>query len=289
MKREILSLALDSLADRHISDTAVFSPGPMQDSPERIVRMKKKRIIALALAAALLLSFSIVAYAGYQSVATPQAAERVAREQLQVWKEMGILSPEFELEGEAYRIGELEERTGNDYWYGRLFPHRYQISWAFHLAEDGGPKYGCCLNIDTLNGKIVQADLYAAPDADEPTVGETTLDMGGGEERTVFFYENFDDIFPADMTVDRFCSLLADYWGFSGYTLAETVDEAYYDAHWDPVAGDSLLKDMPKLNPANYYLTVFFEGDQEGAPIYVSLGNYPGYVGLHLGISHGIG
>ena len=287
MKRELLSLALDGLDERHIRETAVYSPESVQSSPERSMRMKKKRIITLAMAAALILSFSIVAYAGYQSVATPQAAERVAREQIEVWKELGILSPEFELTGDAYQIRELEERTGSDYWYGRLFPHCYQVSWVFHL--DGGPKYGCVLQIDTLEGKIVLADLYAVPDPDEPTVGETTLQIGEDEEKIYYFYDNYDDIFPADMTVDRFCTLLADYWGFSGYTLAETVDESYYDAHWDPVAGDSLLKDIPKINPTNYYLTVFFDGDQEGAPIYLSLGNFPGYVCLSLGIGHAVG
>ena len=63
MKRETISQALNSLDDRHISDTASFSPGTIQSSPERIVHMKKKRIITFALAAALMLSLGIVAYA----------------------------------------------------------------------------------------------------------------------------------------------------------------------------------------------------------------------------------
>ena len=62
MKRESLSLALNDIADRHIRDTLVFSPGVMQDSAERIVHMKKKRIITFALAAVLLLALGAAAY-----------------------------------------------------------------------------------------------------------------------------------------------------------------------------------------------------------------------------------
>ena len=63
MKREALSLALNSLDDRHITDTASFSPDTVQRSPERIVYMNKKRIITFALAAVLMLAFGITAYA----------------------------------------------------------------------------------------------------------------------------------------------------------------------------------------------------------------------------------
>ena len=63
MKRETISLALNRLDERHISDTVVFSPGAMQDSTERIVFMKKKRMITFALAAALMLALGITAYA----------------------------------------------------------------------------------------------------------------------------------------------------------------------------------------------------------------------------------
>ena len=63
MKRETLSLALNSLDDRHITDTASFSPETVQSSPERIVYMNKKRIVTFALAAVLMLAFGITAYA----------------------------------------------------------------------------------------------------------------------------------------------------------------------------------------------------------------------------------
>ncbi len=63
MKRETISLMLNSVDDDYISEAAVFCPESIQESPERIVHMKKKRIITFALAAALLLALGVTAYA----------------------------------------------------------------------------------------------------------------------------------------------------------------------------------------------------------------------------------
>ena len=138
-----------------------------------------------------------------------------------------------------------------------------------------------------MSENIVLARISAHPDeTDEPVA----LEPRGGE-RPTYVYDNFDDLFPVDLTVDDFCSRLSEYWGFSGYRIGETVDNYFheYEKQWPPIDGGILLKDMPKLNPAQYYLTVFFEGDQEDAPMYVELGNYPGYVDLTIGNHHSIG
>ncbi len=63
MKRETITLMLNSVDDEYITETASFYPVSIQESPERIVYMKKKRFIAFALAAALLLALGITAYA----------------------------------------------------------------------------------------------------------------------------------------------------------------------------------------------------------------------------------
>ena len=63
MKRDTISKALNGLDDRFIIESAVFSPEPMQGIPERIVHMRKKRIVSLALAAALILALGVTAYA----------------------------------------------------------------------------------------------------------------------------------------------------------------------------------------------------------------------------------
>lgn len=67
MNREMLSLALNLLDDRHVSQTAAFSPGELRAPSERIVHMKKKRILSFALAAALILALGVAAYAVSES------------------------------------------------------------------------------------------------------------------------------------------------------------------------------------------------------------------------------
>lgn len=72
MKRETISAALCGLDDRFIREAAVYSPGKMQESPERIAPMKKKRLVSLALAAALILALGITTYAAWSIHAARQ-------------------------------------------------------------------------------------------------------------------------------------------------------------------------------------------------------------------------
>lgn len=56
MNREQLSEIISNIDERHIAETARFDPAFRVRSPERIGTMKTKRIITLALAAALVLA-----------------------------------------------------------------------------------------------------------------------------------------------------------------------------------------------------------------------------------------
>ena len=254
-------------------------------------RLKAKRIITFAIAAALILSLGVTAYAVYGTVSGPEAAQRVALQELEVWKELGLISLDITFEGPATKIVEVEEHQGNGYWYDRLFPHSYEVRWS------GVGKYSCNLSVDTQSGKINYATFGARPDeTDEPIASienEQPIDPydldKGFETTTLYFYDNFGDIIPADLTVDDFCTLLAEYWGFSGYRIADTVDELWYDVHWEAIDGSTRLLDLPQFTSTNYYLTVFFDGDQEGAPMYIELNNYPGSSTLILGNHHPIG
>ena len=289
MKREKLFEALSDLDDRYIAEAQRYVPADAGGASERIVHMKKRRIITFALAAALMLALGVTAYAVNAVVASPQAAEKVALEQIEVWKEMGILNPSVSFDGEANQIVEIEEHRGSDYWYGRLFHHAYDVRW--YLSREGA-KYGCNLRVDTMTGKILSAFIDARADEDDVPVREEESASNRDEDgnpRRLSFYENFEDIFPADMTVDRFCTLLAEYWGFAGYTIADTVDEQYYHTKWEAVDGDTLLKELSGDPTGNYYLTVFFEGDQEGVPMYIQLMQFPSYVDLAVGTNHAIG
>lgn len=304
MKRELLSKAIGDIDGRFIAEA--YRPArPAAGDSERIIHVKKKRFITLGLVAAILMTLSVAAYAINQAVGTPQAAQRVALQEIERWKQMGLLNSEVGFEGEANRIVEIKEHTGNESWYGRFFPHSYDVRWylgavgAFRTPPEDAVqrKYGCNLTIDTLTGKMMAAtiDARAAEDAVPVREGtwESPVDPSDPEGEWVavpiYFYDNYTDIFPADMTVGRFCELLAAYWGFSGYRLAETVDGMYFDEPQAPVDPDSLLKDLNENTEANYYLTVFFDGDQEGAPMYIQLHQFPGYVSLMVGTGHAVG
>lgn len=300
MSRETITKALDGIADKYRAEALELelpASSAAFRKEKKTMRTERKnggrisrRVLTLALAACLLLALSITAYAVGGAVNSPRAAEKVAREELEKWKMMGLLSRELEASEEAAQIVEIPEHTGSEYWYGRLFTHSYDV--RLHGGEDD--RYFLNLRVDTLSGKIKNANLQARADSgDTPTEAvevEVPVDPedpeGEWTTETMYMYENYEDIFPADMTVDRFCSLLAEYWGFSGYTLSDTVDEAYYNAHWSAVEGNSLLRDMPT---DNYYLTIFFEGDQSGAPMYLQLMQFPGAVCLNLGTGHAVG
>ena len=63
MNRELLSKAVGDIDDRFVAEARFSVPGDTTGSPERIVHMKKKRIITFALAAALILALGVGAYA----------------------------------------------------------------------------------------------------------------------------------------------------------------------------------------------------------------------------------
>ena len=107
----------------------------------------------------------------------------------------------------------------------------------------------------------------------------------GDEQIPYFLYDNFDDILPGGMTVDRCCTLLAKYWGFSGYRLAQTNDAMFHYAQLNPGGGE-LLTDFAD---ADSYLTVYFDGDQSGTPMYIGLNRFPGRVAVTIGMLHMVG
>ena len=258
------------------------------EKDKKTVPIRAKRLVAFAVAAVLMLSLGIAAYATYNAVSTPEAAEKVAREQIAQWRELGLLNPKVQFEGEADAVVEIEEEQGGSAWYGRLFPHSFDVRWYF-----GDRKYGCNLNIDTLGGKIMYLDLFADADEDAVPTGEIELTVGpDGETKTFYYYENFDDLLPADQTVDGFCKALAGYWGYGGYRLADRGDPVYtedYAACFASVDGSTRMLDVPWDMSGRCSLAVYFDGDAEGAPMYIEIMQYPGYVGMDVGIRHPVG
>lgn len=77
MRREQLSRVFGNLEDRQIAEAFAFDPDRCDHAPERIVPMKKKKIISFVLAAALILALGATAYAflGFRSVGTHEMPE----------------------------------------------------------------------------------------------------------------------------------------------------------------------------------------------------------------------
>ncbi len=288
MNREEVFQAMAEIDDRYISESLRYSPGKASSASERILHTKKKRIITLALAAALMLALGISTYAGVSRISNSKTAEKIALEELETWKEIGLISEKLSVSGQAVKVVEIEEYTGGDYWFGRFFTRSYDV--RFYGGADN--KYFLNLSVDTISGKIIAANIEAVADKKDVPVNKIVVEEpdpanpgGGNIPVTYYFYDNFDDIFPADLTVDGCCKRLAEYWGFIGYKLADTID-AFYNSEWNAVEGDTLLQDLPTNN---YYLTIYFDGDQEGVPMYLQLEQFPGRVCFSLGTRHLVG
>lgn len=209
-------------------------------------------------------------------VNSPEQAWKIAQREIQKMKDMGILSQEVQIGSEAKQIIERREETDPEFYFERLFKRRYDI----RVYGDG--KYSVNLHIDMETGKITYLSVGAKADENDGLA-----ERAGWNGEKAYYPANYDDIIPADMTVDELCTLLGEYWGFTGYTLSGTKDGFYrYDT--DVPTGDMLvfeLGDEP-------YLTVYFDGDQSGVPMYIDLYGFIGDGGgvyVNLGTNHGIG
>ena len=242
----------------------------------------KRTLRTVLIAAALVLVLAGSAFAAGRLINSPAQAVRVARQEIAKMQDMGILSSEFRFfDGEPDYLGEAPNMGVSDYWFGRIFPHSYIVRGT---TADG--KYFMNLFVDTMSGKIVQLTTEAkADETDEPIPGSEGVWDNGDELIPYYLYDNYDDILPDGMTVDKFCTLLAKYWGFSGYRLAQTDDAMFHYAQLNPGGGE-LLTDFAG---ANSYLTVYFDGDQSGTPMYISLDRFPGRVNVLFGMLHQVG
>ena len=177
----------------------------------------KRTLRTVLIAAALVLVLAGSALAAGRLINSPAQAVRVARQEIAKMQDMGILSSEFRFfDGEPLYLGEAPNNGVSDYWFGRIFPHSYIVRGT---TADG--KYFMNLFVDTMSGKIVHISTEAKADETDTPIpgGDVTVETGNGTE-AFHTYNNYDDILPDGMTVDKFCTLLAKYWGFSGYRLA---------------------------------------------------------------------
>lgn len=242
----------------------------------------KRTLRTVLIAAALVLVLAGSALAAGRLINSPAQAVKIARQEIAKMQDMGILSSQYRFfDGEPDYLGEAPNMGVSDYWFGRIFPHSYIVRGG---TDDG--KYYMNLFVDTMSGKIVQLTTEAKADETDTPIpgGDVTVETGKGKE-TFHTYNNYDDILPDGMTVDDFCTLLAKYCGFSGYRLAQTDDAMFHYAQLNPGGGE-LLTDFAG---ANSYLTVYFDGDQSGTPMYIGLDRFPGRVSVLFGMLHQVG
>ena len=211
-------------------------------------------------------------YGDYYEYAEPEIdynmALIVAKGELRRLQDLGIISREVsfdnELEYAAYADEyATEEREFTPSFYARDYSGKYMINFR----------------MDSYTGEIRQASFEANHDEDDEPIPGMEIEINGEIWK---YYNNFDDIFPADLTVGALCDKLAQYWGYSGWTLADVYSDEY-QMQMDAPAEDLLVSELPENN---YYATVYFDGDQEGAPMFIQIEHFPGRVMFLFGDGH---
>lgn len=181
MKRETISLALNSLDDRHITDTAVFSPERIQRSPERIVYMKRKRIVTFALAAALMLVLGISAFAIWGiprftgTHPMPKTAEYTSLSALpEIEKDIGypVTVPEHFSNGYAFSMLRVDGEA--------VFGESYEVLkeyYSVHVTytRDGKPDLSLSLSPVSEFESISEAPVRTP--SEQRTVSGVTVDL----------------------------------------------------------------------------------------------------------------
>ena len=195
----------------------------------------------------------------------------IARGELKKLQGIGLLSTEIAFDGELEYAAYADEYTTEERYFAPSF-----------FARDYSGKYLINFRIDAVTGEVRSCTIEADHDEDDEPIAGRDLEINGEIWQ---YYNNFDDIFPENLTVGRLCDLLAEYWGYSGWTLADSYDE-FYDMHMAAPAEDLLVSELPE---DNYYATVFFDGDQEGAPMFFQIGHFPGRVVFLFGDGHMVG
>lgn len=157
----------------------------------------------------------------------------------------------------------------------RLLPPCYYVNCA---TVDGN---WITIYVDIDSGKALSCNVSICPQEGDPQLDKEPVDMGSGD---ISYYDSFSRIMRDDMTLEDYCKLLNDYWGFDGYTISGTQYADYgYDT--EPPAGDTLIRDLMDQP----FVTLYFEGDQEGIPMFLEGHFFPGLSHFSFGFGHAVG
>ena len=224
---------------------------------------------------------------GY-AINSPEMAQETVRSEIKKMQDLGLLAEELYIADSPadfveFFDDEFLSRTDRPVWAVRWYCDSwYENNW------EGDSRYGISAQLDARSGKIMLLTIEAAADENTeiaytvPTEVEV-YDEQSGETKWVeeewLYHENFSDIFDVEMSMNTFCDLLNEYWGFNGWTLG---------------GGGALNLEVPLIDltagtTGYYYVAFTFDGDEEGKHMYVQLNEFPGRVCLMLGTDHAKG
>lgn len=205
-----------------------------------------------------------------------QAALAAAQAALDELYDLGLLSTHHHLDPvKASHLGVTEPGEKATTFNDRILPPCYQVSCGTE-EENWVSLY---VSIDS--GKALACSIATHPQEGDAQLDKDPIDMDG---RKLYFYDNFERVMREDMTLDDYCALLNDYWGFDGYTISGTQYADYgYDTQ--PPAGDTLMKDLMDQP----FVTLYFEGDQEGMPMFLEGNYFPEDTHFNFGFFHTVG
>lgn len=220
------------------------------------------------------------------AINSPELAEETVRAEIKKMQELGLLSEKLSVkDGPADKIiffdqPEYLERTDRPYFAVRWYSDSsYGNDWA------GENRYSINANLDVQSGKIMYMSIEAAADENAEvvyTVPKMEYDEKGNPidtDEVWLYHQNFYDIFDEGMTVERFGSLLNEYWGFPGWKIAG-------GGAFNPATP---LEDISSGTSGNRYVPLKFEGDEENKHMYLQISEFPGRVCLMFGTNHAVG
>ena len=279
MREEKIMDAMNDIRDEYVESAGKFMGQLEPESREKKPGRRRRGWVKIVLIAAVIASLlSLPAYALTEYLLnSPEQALKQAVEEIERLNELGIIQAKVEPDAEVTRIDKLPEaELGESYFHRILYP-RYQVVIS-------GEKYTFITQLNMATGKfqLIHVNAHAGED-DEPIYREE-LSQPGGNKQILEYYDNTDDLVSPELTVGELCAALAEYWGFEGYTLSGTENKDY---NWDTDAPDedSLVRDICD----GPYITVYFEGDQEGVPMYIEIYRFSGYTSMSIGTNHAVG
>ena len=279
MKEEKLMDAMNGIRDEYVESAGEFLGQVETGSGEKNSRPRRRGWVKIVLIAAVIASLlSLPAYALTEYLLnSPEQALKQALEEIDRLNELGIIQVNLEPDQEATNIFKTQgQELGLDFFHRIIYPN-------YHVQLFDG-KYKFVTQLDMATGKLQFISITAKADEDEEPIYREEHSLPDGSSNEICYYDNTDDLISTELTIGRLCRALAEYWGFEGYTLSGTENKDY---HWDTPAPDD--DELVKNICDGPYITVYFEGDQEGVPMYIEIYRINGATVMSIGTNHLVG